>query len=367
MYMLLFRLFSFALLFCCCACAGSQPLNIVDKPIIFDEERKALSLEYMKAHYGIEADEPSIEPSMIVVHWTAIPTFEGSFEAFYNTKLPSSRSGIQGGGALNVSVPYLIDQDGTIYRLMPDTVFARHVIGLNHTAIGIENVGDGKQHPLTEAQYEANQQLIRYLAGQYKIDYVIGHHEYHRFRNHPLWLEKDPDYITEKDDPGDAFMERLRADLKDLNLKPLPEAMATSPTDTSTAPTKITQGIQGQVLWLEGNLMPSIREEGDPSPAPKAEGIQRTIYIYELAKREEAVYEDGFFSGIQVKLVKKVETDAQGYFTIPLDTGSYSLFVEEEQGLYANQFDGEGNIQPVQVAPDSITQLELKVDYKAFY
>jgi hypothetical protein len=361
------RVLIFALLVCCYACAGSQPLDIVDKPILFDEERKTLSLEYMKAHYGIEAAEPTIDPSMIVVHWTAIPTFEGSFEAFYDTKLPSTRTTIQGGGALNVSVPYLIDRDGTIYQLMPDTVFARHVIGLNHTAIGIENVGDGGEYPLTEAQYKANLKLIRYLADKYDIDYVIGHHEYYRFKNPPLWLEKDPNYITEKDDPGDAFMERLRADLKDINLNPLPGSSTDNPFKGSVSDNHITQGIRGQVIWLEGNLMPSIREEGDPSPAPQAKGVQRTVYIYALTHREEAVYQDGFFSEVQEELVKQVETDVQGYFSIPLDTGQYSLFVKEEKGLYANLFDGEGNIQPVQVYPDSVSQVELKVDYKAIY
>lgn len=363
MYMILFRISVVFTLLCCYACAGSQSLDIIDKPIIFDEERKTLSLEYMKAHYGIETDEPVIDPSMIVVHWTAIPNFEGSFEAFYNTKLPSSRTTIKDGGALNVSVPYLIDRDGTIYQLMPDTVFARHVIGLNHTAIGIENVGDGDQHPLTEAQYEANKKLIRYLSNIHDIDYVIGHHEYQQFKSHPLWLEQNPDYLTEKDDPGDAFMERLRNDLKDLNLKPLPEAVTVHPSSM----TNITQGIKGQVIWLEGNLMPGIREEGDTTTLPTGEGVQRTVYIYELTKREEAIYEDGFFTKIQQDLVKEVQTNAQGYFSVPLDTGQYSIFVEEEKGLYANLFDGDGNIQPVRVHPDSVSQIEIKVDYKAVY
>lgn len=345
------------------SCASSQSLEIVDKPIIFDEERKDLSLEYMRSHYGIEAEEPIIEPSMIVVHWTAIPTFEGSFNAFYNTKLPSSRTGIKGGGALNVSVPYLIDRDGTIYQLMPDTVFARHVIGLNHTAIGIENVGDGNQHPLTEAQYEANKNLIRHLAEKYDIDYVIGHHEYQRFKNHPLWLEKDPDYLTEKDDPGDEFMKRLRSDLNDLNFKPLPE-MNTNKQHSSQ---NLQQGIQGQVIWLEGNLMPTIQEEATDSSKPQGKGVARTVYIYELTHRDEAKFQDGFFSDIDENPIAQVDSDENGYFSAQLMPGKYSVLVEEKQGLYANLFDGEGHIHPVQVYPDSVSHIEVKVDYKAVY
>jgi len=60
------------------------------------------------------------------------------------------------------TVHYLIDRDGTIFQQLPDTVFARHVIGLNHCTIGVENVGGGKD-PLTKAQLKAKEQLIRYL------------------------------------------------------------------------------------------------------------------------------------------------------------------------------------------------------------
>ncbi|MEJ2003691.1 MAG: peptidoglycan recognition family protein, partial [Cyclobacteriaceae bacterium] len=160
---------------------------------------------------------------MIVVHWTQIPTFEGSFEAFYKPALEGSRPDIAGAGALNVSAHYLIDQDGTIYHLMPDTLMARHVIGLNHIAIGIENVGGTEDRPLTSDQYKANRWLIRELSEKYDIEYLIGHYEYTKFENHELWLEKDPGYRTVKVDPGTEFMTSLREDLDDLGFKPVSE------------------------------------------------------------------------------------------------------------------------------------------------
>ena len=202
--------------------ALAQSLPIIDKPIIFDEERSRLSLEYLQQHYELTPAAPTIEPKMVVVHWTVYPTFEQSFQAFYPAVLPDSRAGIQHASALNVSSQYMIDRDGTVYQLMPDTLMARHIIGLNHCAVGIENIGDGEKHPLTEAQFEANVRLIRQLAGQYSIDYVIGHHEYRKFIGHPLWKEKDPTYLTEKDDPGDAFMARLRDCLSGLKLEEVP-------------------------------------------------------------------------------------------------------------------------------------------------
>ncbi len=192
----------------------------IQAPIVFDEEREQLSLQYLKDRYGIVQDEAIIDPKMIVIHWTAISTFEGSYKAFYPSKLPGARGDIQSASALNVSVPFLIDRDGTTYQLMPENKFGRHVIGLNHCAIGVENVGDGNQYPLTEKQLEANVKLIRKLVKMYPdIKYLIGHHEYQSFQDHELWLEKDSNYRTVKSDPGDAFMQSLRASLKDLQLK----------------------------------------------------------------------------------------------------------------------------------------------------
>jgi len=195
--------------------------KIIEKSIPFDEERTSLSVEYLNVRYGLDRRIPWIIPQVIVVHWTAIPTFDASYNAFVNTHLPSSREKLTGASSLNVSAHYLIDRDGKIYQLMPNTLFGRHTIGLNHSAIGIENVG-GSEEGLTEEQFKANLKLIRKLTKMYDIDYVIGHHEYQKFIGHELWLERDPNYLTEKSDPGDEFMNRLRKKLKRAHLKPIP-------------------------------------------------------------------------------------------------------------------------------------------------
>jgi N-acetyl-anhydromuramyl-L-alanine amidase AmpD len=132
------------------------------------------------------------------------------------------RADLTGASNLNVSSQFLIDRDGTIFRLLPDTTFARHVIGLNYLAIGIENIGSDAM-PLTKAQLKANEKLIRYLKRKYPIEYVIGHHEYQNFQSTELWKEIDPNYRTIKTDPGDKFMNQLRKKLTDLNLKPVPK------------------------------------------------------------------------------------------------------------------------------------------------
>lgn len=312
-------------------------------------------LEYMQDHYGMNPETPMIDPRMIVVHWTAIPTLEASFEAFYEPTLPASRATIGKASPLNVSVPYLIDRDGTIYQLMPDTLFARHVIGLNHTAIGIENVGDGDQYPLTEAQLDSNEKLIRYLMDKYPVEYVIGHHEYQQFIGHPLWKEKDAAYLTEKDDPGDAFMAQLRDRLSDLTMKPLPQADS------------ISQGIAGQVRWYEGNLMPTIVEDTANQQPYDGEAVQRTLQVYELTTRDQTTQRSGFFHDLTTERVATVNTDATGHFQLSLPPGQYSVLVEEDQGLFANRFDGEGHLSPVTVRADDVTRVEIKIDYKAVY
>ena len=187
-------------------------ISIIDRPIIFNEKRIALSKQYLQKHYGLNVKNINIHAKIIVVHWTAINDFKRSIERFIEPTLPSDRPDIQKASALNVSTHFMIDRDGTIYRLMPETIMARHVIGLNYSAIGIENVGgENNIDNLTQAQFQANIALIDYLRSKYpSIEYLIGHHEYTHLTDHPLWLEKDKNYRTLKYDPGDAFMYRLR-------------------------------------------------------------------------------------------------------------------------------------------------------------
>tara|TARA_R110002051_G_scaffold250747_2_gene310092 strand:+ start:9850 stop:10509 length:660 start_codon:yes stop_codon:yes gene_type:complete len=196
--------------------------SIVDKPIIFNEEREQLTQDYLLNRYGITQDHIEIVPKMIVLHWTAIASLENSYEAFYETKLPNWRPDLENVSGLNVSSHFLVGQDGTIYRLMPETHMARHVIGLNHSAIGIENVGGTEDTPLTKAQLKANIKLVNYLNSKYDIEYLIGHYEYINFEGHELWLEKNESYRTTKTDPGEEFMEKVRKATKKLKFRPVP-------------------------------------------------------------------------------------------------------------------------------------------------
>lgn len=195
--------------------------KIIQKPISYSDERIRLSLEYLKDHHGLIQKAPTIIPKMIVLHYTANGNVESNFKYFNKTHLEGGRNTLKSQSTLNVSSQYIIDRDGTIYQLMEPTRFARHTIGLNYCAIGIENTGS-KKEPLTDKQVASNAQLIRYLTKKYKIEYLIGHSEYGVFRNSKLWKESDPGYFTIKEDPGQDFMNKVRRQVADLHLKDQP-------------------------------------------------------------------------------------------------------------------------------------------------
>ena len=124
------------------------------------------------------------------------------------------------------------------------------------------------------------------------------------------------------------------------------------------------QGITGKVLWKEGNMMP-----GPGQPAQEATPVVREILIYELTHTSKATYAEGspLYGKVDSQLIKKAERDQKCNFKVQLPPGRYSLFTQEEEGLFANQFDGQGNIQVVEVKAGTYTELTVDIDYKAAY
>ncbi|MCX6293880.1 MAG: peptidoglycan recognition family protein [Sphingobacteriales bacterium] len=193
-------------------------IRIVEKPISYTEDRKKLSVEYLQNRHGLNLKKPIITPKIIVLHFTDGGTIKSVFNYFNATTIEAGRSYNKKQSNLNVSSHYLIDRDGTIYHLLADTLFARHTIGLNYCAIGVENIGSAS-NPLTDKQVAANIALIKHLTQQYPIEYVIGHSEYGKFRKTPLWKETDPNYFTGKTDPGESFLKQVRDGIKGLKVK----------------------------------------------------------------------------------------------------------------------------------------------------
>ena len=192
-----------------------EDLPIIYKPIEWSENRERLIREYAQEHYGFS--ETTIIPRAVVVHWTATETFEATYDYFYNEEFTSWIDA----GTLNVASHFVVDRDGTIYRLTPETALNRHAIGYNWCAIGIENVGGvNGEEDLTAAQLLSNIHLIQYLHEKYPtIKYVFGHYQQNEARASGLYIEKVPDYYAEKIDPGKIFMRLLRENLSRYGLK----------------------------------------------------------------------------------------------------------------------------------------------------
>ena len=205
--------FHCALIFCAAIIFMSTPAQAEDVPftdnfILWTEHRDELIDEYTLKHYGMICRK--IVPQAVVVHWTAFGTLESNWKFFYAEEMPDDE------GRLNVASQFIVDRDGTILRLMPETKFARHIIGYNHCAIGIENVGgyNGRED-LTEAQLAANVRLIKWLHEKYPtIKYVFGHYQQGKARASGLFIENVPGYYAIKTDPGPKFMRGLREELE---------------------------------------------------------------------------------------------------------------------------------------------------------
>jgi len=201
--------------------APANALVIVDAPMAWSAEREQLTLLYRREHSDPEATDLAIDPRVIVLHYTAGGSAAATRHYFDNVRVEAARKELARAGAVNVSAHFVVDRDGTIYRLQPPTRFARHCIGMNHIAIGIENAGDEAKFPLTEAQVAADAALVRDLARRFRITHLLGHHEVMKVRDHPYYVERDATYQNDKPDPGPRFMALVRARVADLGLQGL--------------------------------------------------------------------------------------------------------------------------------------------------
>ncbi len=127
------------------------------------------------------------------------------------------------------------------------------------------------------------------------------------------------------------------------------------------------QGIQGQVFWLEGNQMPQMMEDGKTSAKPAKKGVRRTVKIHELTHINQARLGDALFGDIETPLVREVQTDESGHFSVELPPGRYSIFTVEENGHFANILDLDSYINPFEVKEGEWTQADILINYQAAY
>jgi N-acetylmuramoyl-L-alanine amidase len=153
-------------------------------PIPFGAARKREMAAYSLRHYGEDTYVLS-DPKVIVEHYTETAT---AGEA-YNTFAPDVPDN-EFHELPNTCAHFLVEPSGRIDQLVPLSLRCRHTVGLNWTAIGIENVGFSDGEILDRrAQIDASLRLTRWLRCRYAISLndVIGHNEslsspYHRER-----------------------------------------------------------------------------------------------------------------------------------------------------------------------------------------
>lgn len=127
------------------------------------------------------------------------------------------------------------------------------------------------------------------------------------------------------------------------------------------------QGITGQVTWVEGNQMPVMTASGKPDLKSSPKPIRRKVRVYPLVKISDLKMEEGLFTAIAGSPLMEVETNENGRYSLSLSPGRYSVFIVEAGGLFANTFDGEGNVQPVTVKAGEWTLLDVVVNYSASF
>ena len=147
---------------------------IVSKPIPFGAQRKAETAAYARRHYGLDTWRLE-NPRVIVEHYTASESFSSAYSTFAADTPDSELHELPG-----TCAHFVIDRDGTIYQLVSLTIMCRHTVGLNWTAIGIEQVGLSAREILNRpAQYRSVLRLTAWLRCRYGIAErnVIGHNE----------------------------------------------------------------------------------------------------------------------------------------------------------------------------------------------
>ena len=132
----------------------------------------------------------------------------------------------------------------------------------------------------------------------------------------------------------------------------------------ATADQPVLQGIEGYVLKVAGNQMPS-----PDMPPSKPPGIHTTIYIYEVAglKDVNRVDDSPFYKSIHTKLIQSVESDSSGHFSVALPVGTYSLFTKLNGLFFAGSFDEKNNIAPVTVEENKVSKINIKMNAGAVY
>ena len=192
--------------------ASAAPKPSVRKRLIpYSKKRKRQMAAYSKRHYG-RYKWRLRNPKLIVIHYAVA----GSIGAIYNTFAPNNPDP-EFGELPGVCSHYAVGAGGGTVKFVPPSTRCRHVVGLNHVAIGIEHVGFSDSDVLNRpAQLNASLRLSQWLRCRFgiPIEGVIGHNE---SLSSPYYKELDPRFKGQTHgDFNRASMERYRGELRKL-------------------------------------------------------------------------------------------------------------------------------------------------------
>jgi hypothetical protein len=117
------------------------------------------------------------------------------------------------------------------------------------------------------------------------------------------------------------------------------------------------QGIQGQVFLVPNSLADSSVTHSNPNT-----GVRREIVIHELTTLDMTSHENGLFKYVPTASVAVIMSEDDGSFKVKLLPGTYSVFVREGDGLYANLFE-QNRINPVVVKPKQYAWVTITIEY----
>ena len=124
------------------------------------------------------------------------------------------------------------------------------------------------------------------------------------------------------------------------------------------------QGISGKVEIWEGNFMPmvdSAKVRGQIKP-----GAGRRVRAYLPVKMQNNMA-TAKLDSVPTPMVAETTADSAGKFFMPTPVGTYSVFVEENHGWYANGWNGQGIQGAVTVNSGKTADVLIKVTTKAVY
>ncbi len=112
---------------------------------------------------------------LIILHITSGPTARSAINTFQASKSPN-----------RVSAHFVIDQDGTVFQLLPLEETGWHASAANSHSVGIEHAAVPRTEtvpgvPITEVQYGASAALVAWLCRTLNIscdkDHVMSHNQ----------------------------------------------------------------------------------------------------------------------------------------------------------------------------------------------